>query len=63
MNVPPQTEIEKKRAAWWPEHVRPGMPLDKVLQLNEELRMLHPQTPEEREQKTRDLEAMGEFVL
>jgi len=63
MDIPPQTEIETKRAAWWAEHYKSGMSLDDVLRLNEQLIMLYPQTKEEREQKTRNLEAMGEFVL
>ena len=63
MNIPPQTEIEKKRAAWWAEHVKPGMPLDEVWRLNEELITLYPQTEEEREQKWREMKDMPEFVL
>lgn len=63
MNIPPQTEIEKKRAAWWAEHVKPGMSFSEAVQLNDELLKLYPPTREEREQKTRDLEAMPEFVL
>jgi hypothetical protein len=63
MNIAPQTGIQKKRATWWAHHVKPGMPLDKVWRLNDELITLYPQTEEEREQKTKDLEAMPEFVL
>ena len=63
MNIPPQTEIEKKRAAWWAEHYKPGLSLDEVFDLNDQLINLHPPTKEEQEQKTRDLETMPEFVL
>jgi hypothetical protein len=63
MSVPPQTEIEKKRAAWWSERVRPGMTFVEVVRLNEELLKLYPPTNEEREVKRRDLEAMPEFAL
>ena len=63
MTIPPQTEIEKKRAAWCAEHVKPGMPHDEVWRLNEELITLHPQMEEEREQKGRDMKDMPEFVL
>jgi len=63
MTIPPQTEIHQKRAAWWAEHVKRGMSFSEAVQLNDELLKLYPPTKEEREQKTRDLEAMPEFVL
>jgi hypothetical protein len=59
-----QTEIEKKRAAWIAEHpFRPGMSLDEVFRLNEEIITLFPMTPEEREQRAREMEGLPEFVL
>jgi hypothetical protein len=57
-----QTEIERKRAAWWAAHGRPGMPLDEVLRLNEDLITLFPMTPEEREQRAGQMVDV-EFVL
>jgi hypothetical protein len=63
MTIPPQTEIEKKRAAWWAERHKPGMSRDEVFRLNEELITLYPQTDEEREQKWREMKDMPEFVL
>jgi hypothetical protein len=63
MNIPLQTEIKAKRAAWWAEHFKPGMTREDAFRLNEELLGLFPATLEEREQKGRDWEAMGEFVL
>lgn len=63
MTIPPQTEIEKKRAAWWAEHYKPGMSRDEVFRLNEELITLYPQTEEEREQKWREMKDMPEFVF
>lgn len=63
MAIPPQTEIEKKRAAWWAEYAKPGTTFSEAVQLNDELIRLYPPTKEEREQKTRDLEAMPAFVL
>jgi len=63
MNIPPQTEIQKKRAAWWAEHVTPGMQLGELWRLNEELVELHPQTEEEREQRWREMKDMREFIL
>jgi len=63
MTIPPQTEIEKKRAAWWAEHVKPGMPLGEVFRLNEELITLFPMTEEECEQRAKEMEGMPEFVF
>jgi hypothetical protein len=63
MTIPTQTEIQKKRAVWWAEHVKLDMSFSDFVHLNEECRELFPTTNEEREQKTRDLEAMPEFVL
>jgi hypothetical protein len=59
----PETDVEKKRATWWAEHVKPGMPLSEVFRLNEELITLFPMTPEEREQRAKEMEGMPEFVL
>jgi hypothetical protein len=58
MPIPPRTEIEKKRAAWWAEHVKPGMVFEEIVRQNEELLALYPPTKAEREEKTRDLQAM-----
>jgi hypothetical protein len=58
-----QTEIEKKRGAWWAEHYRPGMTLDEVFSLNEQLVGLFPMTREERERRAREMENVPEFVL
>jgi hypothetical protein len=63
MTIPPQTEIEKKRAVWWAEHYKPGMSHDERFGLNEELITLFPPTMEEREQKWKGLKDMPEFVL
>lgn len=63
MNIPPQTEIQKKRAAWWAEHYKPGMTLDEALGLNEQLVALFPMTREERERRAREMENVPEFVL
>ncbi|MGD1087904.1 MAG: hypothetical protein ABR955_04160 [Verrucomicrobiota bacterium] len=63
MTILPQTVIEKKRAAWWAEHFRPGLPVSKVFQLNEQLISLFPMTGEEREQRKKEMEDMPEFVL
>ena len=59
----PQTEIEKKRAAWWTEHVKQGMSFSEFVQLNEERIRLFPLTEEERKQRAKDMEGMVEFVL
>ena len=45
--INPQTDNEKKRAAWWAEHYKRGMSLDEVCRLNEELLTLFPMTMEE----------------
>jgi hypothetical protein len=58
-----QTEIEKKRAAWWAEHYEAGMSLSKTLELNERLVHLFPMTDEEREQRAMEMKSMPEFVL
>lgn len=58
-----KTEIEKTRAAWWAEHYRPGMTLDEVFGLNEQLVALFPMTQEERERRAREMENVPEFVL
>ena len=63
MNIPPQTEIQKKRAVWWSEHCQPAVPLDEVWRLNEELIGLFPMTEDEREQRSKEMEDMPEFVL
>jgi hypothetical protein len=63
MDIPPQTEIEKKRAAWWAENYGSGMTVEQVWRLNSKLIRLYPPTKEEREQKAGSLEAMPEFVL
>jgi hypothetical protein len=59
----PQTEIEKKRAAWWAEHFKTGMPVSDVFDLNEQLITLFPMTDDERKQRAKDMENMPEFVL
>jgi hypothetical protein len=59
----PQTEIEKKRAAWWSEHFQAGMPTAEVFQLIEQCAALFPATPKERQRKAKSLMAMPEFVL
>lgn len=58
-----QTEIEKKRAAWWSEHYKAGMSTVEVFELVAECVSLFPATLEERRQKTESLMAMPEFVL
>ena len=58
-----QREFEKKRADWWAEHYKPGMPLNEVFHLNEELVTLFPMTMEERERKAKGWEGVPEFVL
>jgi hypothetical protein len=63
MSIPPQTEVEKQRAAWWAEHRKPGITFSEAVHLNDIVIQLYPPTSEEREQKTRDLEAMPEFTL
>ena len=63
MNRLPPTEIQKKRAVWWAEHIKSGMTFKDTFRLNEEALTLFPVTSEEREQKWRDLEKMPEFVL
>ena len=63
MNMPPQTELQKKRAAWWAEHFKPGMTREDAFRLNEELLGEFPVTPGEREQKWMELKDMPEFVL
>ena len=59
----PQTEIEKKRAAWWAEHYKPGMSLSEVFRLNEEVIGRFPKPLEEREQKAKDWEGVPQFIL
>jgi len=59
----PQTEIERKRAAWWAEHYRPGMSASEVLRLNAKLVTMFPMTTEERERKAKEWEGVPEFVL
>jgi hypothetical protein len=59
----PQTEIEKKRAAWWAENFKPGMTTADVFQLNEQIISLFPATNEERARKTKDWEGVPGFVL
>jgi len=63
MDFPSPTEIEKQRNAWWASHAKPRMTMDEVIRLSEELFALYPKTKEERDQKTRDLQNMPEFVL
>jgi len=63
MKIIPQTEIEKKRAAWWSEHSEPGMSMSEVFDLNEQLISLFPMADEERKQKAKDMENIPEFVL
>jgi hypothetical protein len=63
MKIIPQTEIEKKRTAWWSEHSEPGMSMSEVFDLNEQLISLFPMTDEERKQKAKDMENIPEFVL
>jgi len=63
MTITPQTEIEKKRAGCWAEHYKPGMSLNEIFRLNEELISLFPMTQEEREQRANEMEDAVEFVL
>ena len=63
LDIPEPTEIEKKRDAWWAEHYKPGMSLDEVFKLNEELLGIYPQTKEEIEQDVKGWEGVPEFVL
>jgi hypothetical protein len=63
MTILPQTEIKKKRAAWWEKHFKPGMTITEVFELNARIMSLFPKTDEERRQKAEDLENMPEFVL
>ena len=63
MNIPPRTEIQKKRAAWWAEHFKPGMTRENVFQLIEELAKIHPETDEERDAELKGWEGVPEFVL
>jgi hypothetical protein len=59
----PHTENEKQRSIWFKSHAMPGMKFDEFIQLNDEALRLFPQTEEERQQKTKDLIAIPEFVL
>jgi hypothetical protein len=59
----PQTEIEKKRAAWWAEHYKIGMSFSELCQLNEQLICLFPMTEEERKQRAEEMENLPAFVL
>jgi hypothetical protein len=63
MKIIPQTEVEKKRAAWWAENYKSGMTTGEAFQLIAQCAMLFPKTPEERQQKFEDLMATPEFVL
>lgn len=63
MDFPSPTEIENQRNAWWARRAKPKMTMDEVIRLSEELFALYPKTKEERDQKTRDLQNMPEFVL
>jgi hypothetical protein len=58
------TECERNRSAWWVEQTA-GRPVStpESFRLIEESVRRFPMTPEEREQKARDLEGMPEFVL
>jgi hypothetical protein len=60
--VPP-TEIEKQRSEWFAKHAKPGLTMDEFACLNDEALRLFPVTQEEREEKTRYLESIPEFVL
>jgi hypothetical protein len=58
-----QTEIEQARAAWLAEHpFKPGMSPDEALRLNEEFITLFPMTPEECNQRAKEMVG-EEFVL
>ena len=61
--VMPETSIEKQRSAWWAEHYKPGMSVESLFRINEELIVLFPMTSEEREQRAEGLESVPEFVL
>jgi hypothetical protein len=63
METPKRTGVEKKRAAWLAEHFKSEISIGERFQLLDQCRMLFPQTPEERQQKTESLMAMPEFVL
>ncbi|MGA2854825.1 MAG: hypothetical protein ABSE90_11940 [Verrucomicrobiota bacterium] len=63
MKIIPQTEIEKKRAAWLVEHSKSEMSIGEKFQLLDQCRMLFPATPEDRRRKTESLMAMPEFAL
>ena len=58
-----QTEMDKKRQAWWNEHYKPRMSFQEVLALNEEIIGLFPMTEEERKQRWEEMKDMPEFVL
>jgi hypothetical protein len=59
----PKTDIEKQRAVWWAEHCKPGMSLEQVWRLNNEVMTLFPMTPEEREEWAHSHDGIPEFAL
>jgi hypothetical protein len=63
MQIPPQTEIEKLRAAWWAEHFKARMAVADAIRLNSELLTLFPKTLEERNWKAKEWSGMPEFAL
>jgi len=56
-------EITREREAWFKAHLRPGMPVGEVFQLNEEAVRLFPVTKEELRLKWEYLMTIPEFVL
>jgi hypothetical protein len=58
-----RTELEKQRDAYFAERAKPGMTIDEVMQLNDEVFRRFPITLEERQRKFESLKAIPEFVL
>jgi hypothetical protein len=59
----PPTELEKQRDKYFAELAKPGMTMDELVRVNDEVLRMFPVTLEERRLKKESLMAMPEFVL
>lgn len=59
----PETEMGRRRHAWFNERATMGMTMAEYVRLNEAALQLFPLSEEERRLKSESLTAMPEFVL